>query len=261
MRFSGAVSTYLTLVDHARYWSGTNSTSYPIGPLTRNINLALDRVTVLIMRSDARWQWDDINNADEPIGTTALTSGQRQYSIGSAHLKILKVRIRDPQGNFVSLDPVDRRDLTDSQLTEGNGTPRKYDKIGDSIHLYPAPNHTNSAGLEVQVQRGANPFVDTDTTKEPGFASPFHSMVSFFAALDHCDLNGLERRAQTIRSRLGIDIHGRIVGGLAAELVDFYSSRDRDEKKFLSLRKEDYGERALGSGSRNYSHPDKFILP
>ena len=260
MRFSGDVATYLTIVDDARYWSGTNSVSYPISDLTRNANLGLDKVSILILKADARWQWDDLNNSDLPIGTTSLVSGRSDYGIAAAHLRVLRVRIRDAQGNFITLNPTDRRNLSDSRLTESDGTPREYDKLANSLVLHPATNYNYTAGLEVQVQRGADPFISTDTTKEPGFASPFHRLVSLLAALDYCEVNGLEVRAKRIRGRIGINDFGQVVGGLAQELIDFYSSRDRDEKQGLRLAKTDYGQRSLAGFRRYGNNPDKFIL-
>ena len=205
--------------------------------MARNSNFGLDKVVSLILRSDQTWQWDDLNNTDTPIGTTALVSGQLDYSIATTHLKILKVRIKDSNGNWVSLKRVDRRDLTDAQLTASNGTPTSYDKFGNSIRLNPAPNYASSGGLELQVQRGASYFDDTTTdTKEPGFASQFHRLVSLYASLDWLEVNGPEKREAKVRLR---------IKEMEEALVDFYNSRNPDEKQQFTLRREDYGESNL----------------
>ena len=224
------------LVGDCKWWCGidyADTTTYPIKDITRNANLGLDKAVSLIMRADTRWKWDDINNTDLPIATTSLVSGQEDYPIAVTHLKIIKVRIKDSAGNWVSLDPTDRRDLSDYQLTATAGDPKRYSKIGNSIFLNPKPSYASSGGLEVQFQRGANYFAYDDTTKTPGFASQFHGLVSLYAALPYCEVNDLEKRAMKIRAR---------IQEMEASLVDFYSSRDADTKINFSIRRENYGE-------------------
>jgi len=226
----------LDLVGDVKWWCGIaydDTTTYPIKDITRNSNLGLDKVVSLIMRSDSRWKWDDINNTDLPIGTMSLVSGQEDYSFAVTHLKPIKVRIKDSSGNWVSLDPVDRRDLSDSQLRADASDPLRYFKIGNSIFLNPKPNYASSGGLEIQFQRGANYFAYTDIAKTPGFASQFHGLVSLYAALAYCDVNDLEKRSAKIRAK---------IQELEASLVDFYSSRDADTKINFSIRRENYGE-------------------
>ena len=199
--------------------------------MTRNMNRALDKVVALIFRSDQKWQWDDANNSDLPIATTSLVSGQSDYSMPVTHLKVLKVRIKDSAGNWISLNPVDSRDLRDSDRTASSATPTKYDKVGSSIFLYPAPNYASSGGLEVQHQRGASYFTTSDTTKAPGFASVYHRLVSMYAALDFCSVNDMPQRVAALESA---------IAKMEADLVSFYSSRNVDEKQSLKLQHEDY---------------------
>ena len=45
-----------------------------LATFTRYINEALNRVASLIMTADGRWQWDDTNTTDYPIGTTDLVT-------------------------------------------------------------------------------------------------------------------------------------------------------------------------------------------
>ena len=215
----------------------SDTTTYPIKDITRNANYAGDRVSSLIMRSDNTWDWDDTNNTDLPIGTTTLLDGQQDYSIPVTQLKISRVRVKDSQGNYVVLEPVNRRDLTDSELTATAGMPSKYDLLGNSIMLYPKPattNVTTSAGLEVQFQRGFSYFVYTDTTKVPGFATPFHRLVSLYAALDYCEANELDKRVTRIQNK---------INALEAELVEHYSRRAKDIQPSLRVdNTENYGQ-------------------
>mgnify|MGYP001571696632 CR=1 FL=1 len=262
MIFNGETNE-LDLVHDVRYLCGLLSDDtirYPLKDITRNCNFAVDKVVSLIFRSDSRWQWDDINNTDLPIGTTNLVSGQVDYAIATTHLKIHKVRIKDSSGNWVSLTSVDRGELTDGQLTATAGDPKRYDKVGNSIYLYPTPNYSSSNGLEVQFQRGGSYFIYTDTTKEPGFASQFHRLISLYAALDYCETNQIIGKVNMIKAKIGNppDPTSGLVGtGLEGELVIFYSQRAGDEKPSLSLQSDDYGENYLGD-SLYSNNPDGF---
>jgi len=254
----------LDLVHDVRYLCGLSSNdtiNYPLKDITRNCNFGLDRVISLILRSDNRWQWDDQNNTDLPIATSSLVANQQDYSIASTYLKIHKIRIKDSGGKWVSLNPIDRNELNDSQLTASSGDPKRYDKIGNSIYLYPTPNYSSSGGLEVQFQRGSSYFVYTDTTKEPGFASQFHRLVSLYSALNYCQANQITNRVNMIKAIIGNppDPENRIVGtGMEGELVKFYSDRAGDEKPSISLQGDDYGENNLVDD--NFSaNPDGFF--
>lgn len=216
---------------------------------TRSANQAKDRVETLILRSDTRWTWDDSNNSSLPIGTQNLIASQEDYAVPATDLKILKVRIKDSAGNLVTLDPVNRRDLTDAQLTATAGDPKRYFKIGRSVFLNPKPSYASTAGFEVQFQRSGTAFTIADTTAVPGFDSNFHRLISLYSALDYCEANDLSKRAQKIQAR---------IDKMEMELISFYSERDRDEKPSLSLSREDYGENALGQDGRFSSNPDGF---
>ena len=236
----------------ARWWCGIandDTTTFTLAEFTRGANQAMDRVTLLIMRADGRWKWDDANNADLPIATINLVADQEDYSIAVTDLKMRKVRIRDQQGNWVTLDPANRRDFSDSRLTEPSGDPKRYFKIGRSIFLKPTPSYSRTAGLEIQTQRAGNYFTIASTTAVPGFDSTFHRLISLYPALDYCETNDLDRRAKKIQAR---------IDKKEADLIEFFSSRDMDEKQSIVLAKDDYGELALGHDGRFNSNPDGF---
>src|SRR3990167_1354149 len=255
-----------SIVKDCYYWSGADSETYPVDPdLTRNANLALERVSMLIMRSDARWKWRDSNKTGLNFVLTNLVSGQEDYSIATTHLKIVGVRYKNAQGDYIRLIPRDRRDLSDSERNADAGTPLTYDLDGFSVFLNPKPAAaaiTTTDGLELEVQQGADLFLVTDTTKSPGFASQFHRLRSLYAALDYTETNDLESRSAKIRARIGNapDLTQGIRGsGLEGELVDFYSSRDQDMKPNLSVQREDYGQSGMiDGGVALRGHPDRW---
>ena len=236
MQFNGT-DPENSLYEDTLYWSGATSTLYPADPdFTRNANFALDRIDSLILKADGQWQHDDANRSTELIDTSInLVAGTVKYAILTSWLKIARFRVKDPNGNWITLKPKDRRQLSDTELEE-TGTPRYYDKLGNFLYLYPIPNYSSTGGGEVQLQRGSDHFVVGDTTKEPGFAPQFHRLVSLYAALDYTEPNDLDARSKVIRNR---------IEPLEAELMEFYARRDNDEVPNLGLRQEDYGQHSF----------------
>lgn len=212
-----------SIVADVHYWAGTDAVTYPIADITRNANQALSKVVEMIMRSAGRWQFDDTNYDDLPIATTDLVANQTNFSLAVSHLKVARVRIKDKQGKWKILRPVDRRDLSEDELN-ATGVPDKYDKLGVSLFFFPLQDYDQSQGVEVQFERDADYFETDDTTKAPGFASTFHRLISLYTALDYTEPNELEARSRKISKR---------IERMEAELVEFYSDRDRDEQPFM----------------------------
>jgi hypothetical protein len=221
------------IVSDAYFWSGADSTSYPIAAVTRNCNFALDRVTSLIMRVDGRWAWDDSNNSTYPITNASVVSGTAGYAIPVTYLDLFKVRIKDSAGNWISLERVTRDELTDGELTATSGDPRKYYLFGNYIFFVPAPNYSSTNGIEYQFSRAPSYFVITDTTKTPGFASQFHRLISLGAAADYCRANNLTTRLQSINAEI-LKLEG--------ELTEFYTNRSADVQPSMKVADEDFGQ-------------------
>lgn len=217
----------ITLFDN---YGDISSNSDRLYTFTRLLNEALNRVTSLILRYDGRWQFDDTNNTDLPIGTTNLVttvgSEQQDYAISVSHLKILSVEIKDASGGWHTLQPIDQTDLYNTNITDflsSPGLPQYYDKIGNSIFLYPKPLGTavtSTAGLKVRYQRPPSYFTYTDTTKTPGFNSLYHVLVAMIACRDYAldkslaSANSLTERVKLLEESLG----------------DSYAFRGGDEK-------------------------------
>ena len=201
---------------------------------TRLLNEALNRVTSLILKSDGRWQFDDSNHTDLPIGTTNLVttvgSEQQDYAFSVTHLKILNVEVKDSSGAWHTLQPIDQADLYNTNVTNflsTAGLPQYYDKIGNSIFLYPKPLGTavtSTAGLQVRFQRPPSYFVYTDTTKVPGFNSLYHGLIALIACRDYALDKGLTKANGLIdRVKIAEDA-----------LVEDYALRNGDEHPNIS---------------------------
>jgi len=231
------------IIEEIDFWilgsSASSSIDYVIADKTRNINRWLDRVVSLILQADNRWEWDDTNHTDLPIATTTLVHNQQDYEItGAAFLKIIRVEVKNSSGDFKQLTPIsqqDKRGIALSEYQKTAGMPKEYDKLGNSIFLYPKPSSSNvtlSAGLKIYFQRTVDYFTTSDATQEPGFASPYHRILSVGAAKDYCVANTLQSRIAILDAE---------IAKLEAGILEFYSSRDRDDRPRLGLKREDYG--------------------
>lgn len=220
------------IVQDAYFEVGADENSYPIEDVTRNANLALDEVVTIILSADGKWQFDDKNAVDLPIGETDLVSGQNDYSFDSEYLTIKYVEILDPAGNWIRIKPVDNDDLPKnvsmSQLEVQTGVPTEYDKMGESIVLIPTPNYNwrlveeTKSGLRVYFQRKINYFTVSDTIKEPGFAKHLHKYISLYVANAYARAKELAKKEASLTGQLNI---------WAAKIRNFYSYRQLDTKK------------------------------
>jgi len=214
-----------TLFGDSGYGQITSNTAR-LQAFTQYLNRALDKVTTLICGSDGRWQFDDSNYTDLPIGTANLVDQQQDYSLSVTHLKVLRVEIMDETGKYYKIDPMDENDVSRMGMTEfmnNPGRPQYYDIQGGSVFLYPKPQTgyvTITAGLKVYFQREPSYFATTDTTKVPGFASVFHRLVSRWACYDYALARQLPIK-KDLKDEIAV---------LEEELKDFYATRQSDEK-------------------------------
>jgi hypothetical protein len=227
------------IVEDIDKWAGTNATSYPLVDKTRDVNAWLDLVVALIMTADGRWQFDDANYLNANNATDDLVENQQDYTIsGLSFLNISRVEVKDANGKYYELQPMDEHDVKGLGMTsfhETAGRPVCYDKRGDSINIYPKPSAslvTLSEGIKIYFQRVGSYFVSADTTKSPGFNPLFHRILSLGPALDYCSQNGLTTKVNIITPRLD---------ELKKGLVDAYASRSKDENVRMRVRRENYG--------------------
>jgi len=208
--------------------------TYDIKHKTRNVNRAYDRVVSLILQADGRWEWEDTNKTDLPIAIADLISGQRDYGIDTTFLRITKLLVKDRADNWQILTPVDENDPEGRDIIEerAEGVPQRYIKKANSIFLGPKPNYSSTNGLKIHFQRNVDYFTSDDSSKKPGFAEPFHRLLSLYAAYDWCLANNLGGRMGILTNE---------IAKMEVALIEYYSSRSRDEKPRIRLKKENYG--------------------
>lgn len=202
--------------------SGTDTNSYTLKQITSSVNSWLKLVQSWIMGADGRFQYDDSNYTDLPIATTNLVANQDTYSFDSTWLEVIKIEAASDSSAtvFSELKPFDVTDVTDyTEFHKTASVPCFYDIIGSSIIMKPASNYSCTDGLKIYFKRKASEFVSTDTTKEPGFASPYHKILALGAAYDYCMSNSV-RNPNGLRNEIEV---------LKQELLKHYSRRNKVE--------------------------------
>lgn len=169
---------------------GATSGTYSDTDKVRNINIAYHDVARLIWDSVDGWNYDDSNATTLPIAKTTLVHNQQDYSLPTTAQRVHRVEVKDSVGNWVKLLPIDAPDI-DGALPEylggQAGLPLRYDLIGRSIMLYPIPHSgyvTTASGMAIYVDRDVTEIATTATTTVPGFATPFHRILSLAASID-----------------------------------------------------------------------------
>lgn len=221
--------TFTEILTESRRLVGDTTTKYSTADITVSANRALDRAVGLIRQSEGRWQWDDSNNTDLPIATTGLVTDQQDYSLDATHYRIERIEVKDTSGNWTKVQPIDKADLFDTSITDflsGGGTPTYYDKVGNSIFLYPTPSYTQTASLKVFYERGPSYFTTSDTTKAPGINALFHRLIPLWCAYDYAFINQMEIKKDLEKEIFKIE----------SELQEYYGHRDRDEKIGLTVK-------------------------
>lgn len=220
--------TYTDLQLDTDFLVDTDSVTYPVIDKTRNANFALDEATAIIIGCDGTWQFDDSNYTDLPIGTAKIWSNQQDYSFSGEHLYIEAVEVLDTNGKWIKLIPIDlykEETLSITDFMNSSGTPTYYDKVADSLFLYPKPNYTQDSSLKVHFQRKIEHFTTSDTTKQAGFAPHLHRFISISMAYDWAVAKQHAKQSFLLNEK------NRFI-----EMIKkFYSIRIKDEKPRLQI--------------------------
>lgn len=206
--------------------SAADTSSFPIKDKTRSINEWYRRTNSWIWQATGTWEYDDSNYTDFPIATADLVATQQDYALPSTAQKIDRVEILDKSSNYQLLKPLDKSQVEEamSEFYETDGMPAYYDLVGASLMLYPTPaaaNVTTTAGLKLYFTRDISAFTSASTTTEPGFARPYHRILSLGAALDYAVGRKMWDRVPHIKGQ---------INDLKTDLQEFYGSRHRDMK-------------------------------
>jgi len=205
---------------------GSTSATYPVADIRRNMNIAYQDVARQIWESDGTWSFDDANNTDLPVAYRTMADASGTYLIPTTAQRVEQVEIKDGNANWVKLKPISNQDLVISpeEYLTGGGTPLYYMLQGTQIRLFPAPatgDVTMSSGMAVRLARNVTEIAVTATTTTPGFATPFHRILSLAVSIDFVrdpgdrqllavQKDNLERAMATFYSKRGEEYKTRI---------------------------------------------------
>lgn len=227
MQIRNDTNTELSLYHDYLFLIGGKELSAPFEEFVRLANFSLDTFTRKVFKADSRWQYDDANKTKIPVATVDLEAGATHIPLELDHVRVERFRIKDKQGNWKTLRPVDRRDLSDDELS-ATGEPETYDKLGNNVFPHPVPDYSAEGGAELQFQGGTSYFTTSDTTKQPGFAPQFHRYVSLLSARDKVLSGSIPNRLQYIDTE---------IQRLDQDLMDFFAFRDRDERPHFGVQR------------------------
>lgn len=208
-----------------------DSTSYPDAVLLRRVNAKYEQIVGDLIAMNGKWQFDDTNYSTFPIGKGTLVEGQQDYAFDESQLVIRAVKVLDKNGRLQDLTPIDSTELPREEIEKTTGLPLYYDKSGSSLLLTPAPTAsecTLANGLRVYFQRTASVFTTAEVTagtKKPGFASPYHMILAYAAAIPYC-MSYKKDRVSLYRDEMMM---------LETKLLTFESNKEKDERKPMTF--------------------------
>jgi len=199
--------TFSEITADVDFLCGTTTASYPIADKTRNINVAYQDTARLIWESSDKWQYDDSNKSTLPVAQSDLFHGQKDYELDTYAQIVRRVEVLDSNGDYVKMKPKDEAeiDIATDEYFSDYAMPIYYDLVGRSVLLYPSPSSaycTTTDGLQITVERDVDEFATTATTATPGFATQFHRILSYAAAIDYIDDPSVKDRLIAMKSRL-----------------------------------------------------------
>lgn len=227
-----------------RLLTKTNTTSLTAANLLILENRYYEEIVGKIISETAgsEWQFGDENYTAFPDYTEDLVNSQAEYQIDAfgasadeKPLLIMGVEILDQNGDYYVIRPITfqqirSRRIAQSEFHEDDGRPEFYEKREHMIVLYPAPDNgisvTLASGLKVFFLRRADIFTSAEVstgTKEPGFPSPWHDLLSWGPAYDYAVINGLPN-ANFFKAEYDKRLK---------EMLAFISRRNQDDRTVL----------------------------
>lgn len=182
------------------------------------------RIWATIFRATGNWEYDDSNNSDLPEATTDLVSGTAKYALPSTALTAQRIEVKDSAGLWIQLRPFTKQIIATGldEFMDTAAIPEYYRLIGGTIELYPAPSYNSTNGLKVYFDRDSYDFSTSDTTRTPGFASPYHKLLPLKVSIEWLDIK--QPTSQTLPGLRAKEQR------LELDLVNYYSTRWKDYK-------------------------------
>lgn len=184
------------IIEDITFLLGVDTNNYPVADRTRNVNERFRMVWGMIFDSYGGWKFQDDNANANPYTDINVVSGTGTGSLPTGALTIRDAQLLDSGGAYHPLRCITDREYFDmggdAVWNSQTGFPSYLLPYEDTWKLLPAPNFTLTAALRVYFDADITTFTASDTTKVPGFASPYHRMLSIGAALDYAMARNLK---------------------------------------------------------------------
>lgn len=191
------------LLQDCEFWTGLGDgiitgTATLKAQFTNRLNRRLEQYNAQLKLATRLSASDDTNYDNHDFSTFPITSGTHDYQFlttedGETISDITGVMIL-PSASATSYVPLDRLTVDNQEAllimspnSTQTGTPTAYLERNNIIFFDVIPNY--SATGKVFFKRAPSFFTTSDTTKEPGFPSDFHQMLSLGSSYDWLVVN------------------------------------------------------------------------
>jgi hypothetical protein len=195
------------IIEDIDFLVGTDSTQYSTANKTRNVNERQRMVWTAIFESYGGWRFMDDNSSDTttgiPYADINIVSGTGLYGLPTGALTVSEVSIltsATARQKLNGITPEEWSRMQGDASYTATSTPLMFMLQGDVIRIVPIPNYSLTAALRVYFDADFATFTASDTTRVPGFASPFHRMLSVGAALDYALTNGMQTKVVDLQN-------------------------------------------------------------
>lgn len=209
--------------------------------VVNSCNNYLDTVAGYAIGADRRFQWDDTNHSKLPVGTTALVSGQSDYSFltdeqGNTILNLVSISLLEIATNKeTKLEAIDIQNDSYNFGSYGvdSGVPSTYDKTADNViklDKKPTATEVSKYKLKFYFQRTPSYFTASDTTKAPGVPPLLHRGFVISSAYDAALAFGLDN-LQSLSVERQLE---------ERKMIEYFGNRNTDERSALTVRVRNY---------------------
>ena len=229
------------------FLTGADTTDYTAAQRLINVNAWYQKVITMILASQDEWDYDDFNKTDYPIVTVALTTNRdypmpRAFTATSKLLKIKRIDVTYDGSTYYKAEPFDSGEMGSGLGNDTNTDARfdkaepKYDLLYNAIWLYPKASSadvTAGATMRIEFLREPAEFTSAEVTtgtKEPGFDTPFHRIISIGASYDYAMALGLPNTNHLLQ----------LTQDYEARLKQYYGSKDLDRVRQFKSAYIDY---------------------
>jgi hypothetical protein len=230
--------TITNIFSLARSIVDADATSLIDSRLLLEVNGAYEEViSDLITFLSINKKFGDSNYSSLSVDTRTLVASTREVELDETFLSFIRVEVKDINGIWQKLKSINEEDITVAlpEYQKDAGLPTEYAIRENFLILYPAPSASKTIltnGLNIYSQKTADIFTSAQLatgTKIPGFASPYHYLLSYKAVLTYA-LSYKKDRVPFIMSK---------IAELQRKMFNFYANRNQDKKSRMIPAQQD----------------------